>query len=125
MEEYVYSAVTNYFETLKKLGYCSYTTVRSLIVLLFYYHLLYEDYRGYVSCEDYKLIEKALNCMFGTNCLIPYPDYLKMGKLKLGAIAEIAQRVKNLEDTDVLKLMHNPEEQEIETDVMIVSGEEE
>lgn len=54
-------------------------------------------------------IERALNCLFGANCLIPYPDYLKMGKLKLGEMTELAQRVKTLEDTNVMKVMHNAE----------------
>ena len=65
---------------------------------------MFEDYRGILSREDYGLIEKALNCLYGNNCLIPYPNYLKMGKLNLGAMTEMAQRVKKLEDTDVLKL---------------------
>ena len=53
--------------------------------------------------KDYHIIEMALNCLFGSNCLIPYPDYLKMGKLHIGEMTEMAQRVKTLENTDVLK----------------------
>ena len=79
--------------------------MESLLVLLFYYRLLFHDYRGYVSRDDYQTIERALNCLYGENCLIPYPDYLKMGRLKLGDMTELAQRVKTLEDTPVLKLM--------------------
>ena len=32
-----------------------------------------------------------------------YPDYLKMGKLHLGEMTEMATRIKNLEDTTVVK----------------------
>jgi hypothetical protein len=68
------------------------------MVLIFYYHLIYDDYRGYISKEDYHAIEKALNCLYGTNCLIPYPDYLKMGKLKLGEMTEVLSRTKAVEE---------------------------
>ena len=35
----------------------------------------------------------ALDCLFGSTCLIPYPDYLKMGKLHLGDMTEVSQRI--------------------------------
>ena len=66
-----------------------------------------ENYGLTVNKEDYLTIERALNCLFGTNCLMPYPDYLKMGKLKLGEMTEMAQRIKNLESEPVLKLVHD------------------
>lgn len=53
------------------------------------------------------MIERALNCLFGSTCLIPYPDYLKMGKLHLGEITELGCRVKTLENTNVIKLIHD------------------
>jgi hypothetical protein len=64
---------------------------------------VFHDYRGLLEKEDYMVIEKALNCLFGSSCLIPYPDYLKMNKLHLGEMTELAQRVKVIEDTPVLK----------------------
>ena len=119
MGEFVYDAVDKYFKVLSKLGYYSYKEVYKLLLLIFYYNLLYYDYRGYVSKEDYLLIERALNCLYGTNCLIPYPDYLKMGKLRLGDMVEMAQRVKTLENTEVLKAIHSAEDNE-NSDIMIV-----
>jgi hypothetical protein len=53
--------------------------------------------------EDYMLIEKALDCLYGSSCLIPYPDYLKMGKLRLGQMEEIDFRLKEVENTKVVK----------------------
>ena len=103
MDRYVYDAICNYFAALGKLGYISDKRVEELVALIFYFNLMYNDFRGYVSSEDYKYIERALNCFYGNNCLIPYPDYLKMGKLHIGEMTEMAQRVKTLEDTDVLK----------------------
>ena len=46
-----------------------------------------------------------------------------MGKLYLGEMTEIAQRVKNVENTPVIKLMHDlaNAEGDINTDVMVVT----
>lgn len=97
MDNYVYSALCRYFNTLEQTGYISFKKQSSLLILVFYYHLLFDDYRGYVNREDYRIIGQALNCLFGTNCLIPYPDYLKMGKLKLGVMTEVLDRLKATE----------------------------
>jgi hypothetical protein len=49
-----------------------------------------------------------------------------MGKINLGSVTEIAQRVKTLEDTDVLKLIHDLDSAEgtEESDVMVVAEED-
>ena len=98
MDKFVYSSVEDYFNALEYSGYMSRKKSESLLVLLFYYNLIYNDFRGRVSEKYYHIIEQALNCLYGTNCLIPYPDYLKMGKLKLGEMAEVISRVARTED---------------------------
>ena len=124
MDKYVYNALCRYFNALTIRGYVGKDVVIKLILLIFYYHLTGDDYRGYVNKEDYLTIERALNCLFGTNCLMPYPDYLKMGKLKLGEMTEMAQRIKSLESEPVLKLVHdldsvvNPDEH---SDIVVVA----
>ena len=105
MDSIIYSAISQYYAALCKLGYYSYESVFRLLVLCFYRDFVFQDYRGVLSREDYHEIEKALDCLFGSNCLIPYPDYLKMGKLHIGETTELAHRVKALEETDVLKVM--------------------
>ena len=122
MDEMIYSALGRYYNTLGNTGYMSYANVQKLLLLIFYRDFVFEDYRGLLSREDYLLIERALNCLYGTTCLIPYPDYLKMGKLHLGEITELAQRVKNIEDTDVLKAFESDVSDE--SDIIIVSKEE-
>ena len=119
MDELVYQALNRYYHALEVKGYMSYKEVQKLLVLLFYRDFVFEDYRGLLSRCDYHCIEVALNCLFGTTCLIPYPDYLKMGKLYLGSMTEMAQRVKAVEDTDVLKAIHSSEENE-QSDIIIV-----
>ena len=103
MDEMIYNASESYFHALEKLGYMSYSNQQRLLLLGFYRDFVFSDYRGVLSSEDYHIIERALDCLYGSTCLIPYPDYLKMGKLHLGEITEMAQRVKTLEDTEVLK----------------------
>lgn len=110
MDEFVYNSVTGYFKVLEKVGYCSYSQIKQILVLIFYYRLLFEDYRGYVTEEDYHLIEKALNCLYGTTCLIPYPDFLKNSNWKLTTTTDLVNRVKAIENTEVLKTSINIEE---------------
>lgn len=103
MNEMIFEGVNSYYNALEKLGYMSHNNMERLLLLIFYRDFVYSDYRGILSKDDYLLIEKALDCLYGTTCLIPYPDYLRMGKLYLGEVTELSQRLRNIEDTDVLK----------------------
>lgn len=126
MDEYIYNALSGYYSTLEKTGYLPNDISEKLLLLGFYNDFAINDYRGIIDKEDYKLIEKALECLYGTNCLMPYPNY-KMAKLHLGSINELTERVKALEETDVLKLIHHPEsaEGDMESDVYLAVEEEE
>lgn len=124
MDEMVYDALSKYFTTLEKVGYVPYSDVYKLLVLNFYKDFVFNDYRGLITKDDYLLIERALNCLYGTTCLIPYPDYLKMGKLHLSEISEMACRVKKLEDAKVVKFLDPAKaESTEESDVSIVEAE--
>lgn len=125
MEEILYNALTKYYHALELKGYMANSHAVKLLILIFFRDFIFHDYRGLITKEDYHLIEKALDCIYGSTCLIPYPDYLKMGKLYLGEMTEMAQRVKTLEDTPVLKLL-NPEDAESNpnSDVLVVTGDE-
>ena len=103
MDEILYNSFNNYFHALELKGYMSYPQMQKLLLLSFYRDFVFHDYRGLLGKEDYHLIERALDCLYGSTCLIPYPDYLKMGKLHLGEITEIGKRLKDIEDTNVLK----------------------
>ena len=122
MDNIIYNAITQYYTAISKLGYYKYGDVFSLLVLCFLRDFVYQDYRGVLSKGDYSIIERALNCLFGSNCLIPYPDYLKMGKLHIGEMTEMAHRVKTLEDTEVLKAFDGDDEN---SDIMILSDDSE
>ena len=123
MDEMIYSALTGYYKTLEKLGYYKYENVFRLLLLCFYRDFVFNDYRGILKRKDYAEIEQALNCLYGTNCLMPYPDYLKMGKLHLGETTELAQRIKTLEDTSVVKAFDA--DGNSDSDVIVIAKEEE
>lgn len=125
MDELVYNSLIKYFNTLEKTGYMADSNTAKLLVLAFYKDFVYDDYRGLIDNEDYHLIERALDCIYGTSCLTPYPDYLKMGKLNLGQVSELACRVRTLEEEPVLKLLRDGSGEEIQSDVLIVSDDEE
>lgn len=121
MDEIVYEALVKYYHALELKGYMNAGHSFKLLVLSFYKDYINQDYRGLISKEDYRLIERALECIYGTSCLIPYPDYLKMGKLHLGEMSELAQRVTNLEDTNIVKVMHTVDSTDDSTsDIVIV-----
>ena len=123
MDNMVYQSLMSYFNVLEKKGYIPFPQVLKLLVLCFYRDFVFQDYRGILTKNDYHLIEQALDCLYGSTCLIPYPDYLKMGKLYLGELTEMAQRVKTLEDTEVVKIIHEDAEGDIQSDVLIVAEE--
>lgn len=125
MDEILYNALTKYYHALELKGYMANSHTVKLLILIFFRDFVFRDYRGLITKEDYHLIEKALNCIYGSTCLIPYPDYLKMGKLYLGEMTEIAQRVKTLEDTPVLKLLDTEDaESNPNSDVLVITGDE-
>lgn len=126
MDEILFDAYQSYYNALEKLGYMPYSQSQKLLIMSFYRDFVFGDYRGLISKDDYLLIEKALNCLYGSTCLIPYPDYLKMNKLNLGSTTELAQRIKNLEDTDVVKLIHDLDSAEgtLPSDVIVYAEEE-
>lgn len=125
MDNIVYEALSRYFHTLETLGYMPYNQAQKLLVLIFYKDYLMEDYRGLISECDYCLINQALECLYGSSCLIPYPDYNKMGSLQLGSMSELAHRVNVLEDTKVLKVIHDTSSAEIDSssDITILAEE--
>lgn len=122
MDEILYNSLSSYFHALEYNGYMPYPQMQKLLVLIFYRDFVYNDYRGLISKDDYLMIERALDCLYGSTCLIPYPDYLKMGKLHIGEITEMANRVKNLENTEVLKAFDF--EGSDDSDIAIVKNEE-
>lgn len=74
MEEVLYNSLSRYFERLGQAGYVPYNNVYKLLILSFISEIVDNDYRGYITKDDYPYIEQALDCLFGTSCLTPYPN---------------------------------------------------
>lgn len=125
MGDILLEALTKYYHALGVKGYMSKVHSEKLLVMAFYWDFMYNDYRALLSKKDYCLIERALDCIYGTSCSIPYPDYLKMGKLRLGDMTEMAQRVKTLEETEVVKVIHDLDSVngDPQSDVLIMAEE--
>ncbi len=68
-------AVNRYFHTLSNLGYKKDKEVERLIVYLFLEELLCGPWSQFITDKDYNDIDKALYCLYGTSCMMPYPDY--------------------------------------------------
>ena len=100
MGERVYNSLTSYFTSLKNIGYRKQSDVNRLLVFIAIQELLDNDFRGLVAEEDYDIINKALYCLYGSTCLIPYPDYYNnrtMRTMYTGSMSELAHRVEGLE----------------------------
>ena len=103
MERIVYNTLCNYFHVLEMKGYMSNKDSNKALVLSFYWDYIYNMPGHILKRDEYMLVEKALDCLYGSTCLIPYPDYLKMGKLHLGQMEEIDARLTAVENTKVVK----------------------
>ena len=74
MGDILLEALTKYYHALEVKGYMSKAHSSKLLVMAFYWDFMYNDYRALLSKKDYRLIERALDCIYGPSCLIPYPD---------------------------------------------------
>lgn len=64
-----YEALHRYFTRLSQSGYMKYSSVDSLIVLLYIQEIVKEFN---LDIEEQTIINKALSCLQGSNCMIPY-----------------------------------------------------
>ena len=71
----VFKSVSIYFNTLTQLGYKKQTDVEKLLVYNFIEEMLTGEMRYFITEEDYRKIEQALSCLYGSSCLLPYPQY--------------------------------------------------
>ena len=98
-----YTGVCNYFQTLATFGYKGYKEVNKLLVLLFIEDLLRSSFSLYIDEEDYKTITNVLYCLFGSTCLIPYPEFAVNTSL-VQALNNITPRVT---EDDILRFSEN------------------
>lgn len=121
MDNILYNSIVKYFSILSYVGYVSYKEVDKLLLLTIIQEFIYNDFRGFITENDYREIEKFLYKIFGTSCLVPYPNYCNtytMNKLHLGDISELSHRVKvnednikEIQDTKVVKVDSSDDEE--------------
>lgn len=69
----VLKSILLYYNALHQFGYKSYKDVDKLLAYIFIDDLLKGPMRVYITEKDFRIISKALYCLFGNSCLIPYP----------------------------------------------------
>lgn len=72
----IQSSIKKYFDSLTYFGYKSPGEVNKLLAYIFLGDLLTGFLRYYITEEDYQDIQKALSCLYGSSCLIPYPEFI-------------------------------------------------
>lgn len=70
-------ALNEYFTILSQTGYIEYNKVKGILGLLLVDSFLNTELNTYVTEEDYNIMVKFLYCIYGKNCLISYPQFLK------------------------------------------------
>lgn len=72
----VFDSLKFYFNALSIFGYKNQNNVDKLLVYNFIEELLTGEMRYFITEDDYRIIETALSCLYGSSCLIPYPRYI-------------------------------------------------
>lgn len=73
----LFNSLNKYYKSLSSLGYICPKETRKLLMLSFIDDVLNGMF-GYIITEDeYKLLINVLGNMYGTSCIIQYPEYLK------------------------------------------------
>lgn len=101
MVNYLYEALCKYDRRLCNVGYMKQSEVNKLLLLCAVQRLVDCDFRGLMNKADYALINKVMYSLYGTSCLLPYPDYYNNKTKRIMytcSISELAHRVSRLEE---------------------------
>lgn len=69
----VADSMSYYFNALKQFGYKKQEDVNKLLAFIYIEEMLTGDMRNFIKEDDFRVIEQALSCLYGSTCLIPYP----------------------------------------------------
>lgn len=101
MDNVVYESIKRYFTSLSMFGYKSYNDTYKLLYIISIRDFIYNDFGGLITEDDYRIIGRSLYNVFGTTCLLPYPQFCKskgMNNLHLGSITELAHMVQRTQE---------------------------
>lgn len=68
-------AFDKYFINLSQFGQSKKIDDNSLLVLMLINNLLNGPTKSFITESDYKIMDLALNCLYGKSCLIPFSEY--------------------------------------------------
>lgn len=69
------SSLTRYIRTLEYYGYIKDLSIDKLLILSYIQEILSGAYEINISEAEYFLIRRAVLCLMGSDCLIPYIEY--------------------------------------------------
>lgn len=102
MDDILYDSLSRYFRSLALSGEASRRDVKGLVFLCAVRRMLYRWMIGADGTreDDYRQVEKALYALFGTSCLLPYPQFCKqktMDRLHLAPFFALKQKMRLLD----------------------------
>lgn len=70
-----YEGLNRYFHSVSTFGYKNYGEVYKLLTLLYIEEVIFGPLGLYINECDYRTITNVLYCLYGSTCLIPYPEF--------------------------------------------------
>lgn len=69
-------ALMEYLQTVEQTGYFPIDKVEQLMCFILVDDFLNTELNEFVSEEDHQLLSRFLYCIYGRNCLLPYPNFV-------------------------------------------------
>ena len=91
------NSLERYFTVLESIGYISQAETNKVLLLQFLQEML-QEYPYFITEEDYTTIERVVQCLSETTCLIPYREYQQVSLPLTGYVFSIPIRVTQGED---------------------------
>jgi hypothetical protein len=78
MDDLLYESCLRYFTSLANFGYKNDEDVKKLLFYVYIQELVNEpSLETCITDEDLRSMEQALSQLYGTTCLMPYPNHCK------------------------------------------------
>lgn len=81
----ILESLDNYWNLVEQTGYVSYDKVNGILALMLVDDFLNTELSAFVDEKDYNIMMEFLYCIYGRNCLVPYPEY-KKDSMQIGSI---------------------------------------
>ena len=92
-----FQAFNRYYTVLEKTGYIKDKDTNKVLLLSFLTEFI-QDYKDFITEEDYNLISKIIQCVSGSSCLVPYIQYQEMTLPMEEYISNITIRISEVEE---------------------------